>query len=104
MQLTTERLPTLRCLRSTSQRLSLFAESQLHRTIILEEVYGVKEQASFKYIERLLDPSDALRLQVRFLQVKSFNGDEESFCMNTRLLHECLRCIHKLDTFRYVLP
>lgn len=103
VQLNTERVSALRCLRSISRRLGVFADSELYRTIVLEEDNDVQEQASFRSIERLLDPTDALRHQVRFLHVRSFRGDEGSLCMNARMLQDCLKCIHKLDSLRYVL-
>ncbi|KAH7379260.1 hypothetical protein DE146DRAFT_309608 [Phaeosphaeria sp. MPI-PUGE-AT-0046c] len=99
--LNTERVSALRYLRSISRRLSLYADSELYRTIVLEEDNFAQEQASYRCIERLLDPTDALRHQVRFLRVRAFNGDEGSFCMNTRMLQDCIKFIHKLDSFSW---
>jgi hypothetical protein len=60
-----------------------------------------QEQASYRCIERLLDPTDALRQLVRFLKVVSFKGDEASLYMNTQLLLASLNTVQKLDSFRY---
>jgi hypothetical protein len=95
-----DRLSILRSLRSVSKRLSLFADSVLYRTIVLQEDNVSQEQASYRCIERLLDATDTLRRYVRFLHIKSFRGDEASLCMNTQLLLACLRNAQKLESFR----
>jgi hypothetical protein len=76
----------------------------LFRTIVFEEDDAIQEQATYRCIERLLDPSDTLRQQVRFMQVRSFKGDDDSLCMNTGLLLACLINIRKLDAFRFACP
>jgi hypothetical protein len=76
----------------------------LYRTIVLEEDNVIQELATYRCIERLLEPSDTLRQHVRFMHVRSFKGDDDSLCMNMRLLVACLLNIRKLDTFRFVYP
>jgi hypothetical protein len=97
-----ERLPTLRCLRLVSKRFDGYVTAALHRTIVLEEDTEYQEQTSFRLIERLLDPFDALKNHVRSLHVKSFKGNDDSCCMSTELLLACLQSIRKLDSFRFV--
>lgn len=97
------RLPTLRCLRLVSQRFNDFADSVLYRKIVLEEDTVLQEQASYRTIERLLDPTDALRQHARFFHVNSFKGDLDSSCMNVALLIACLRNVRKLDSFRFAI-
>ncbi|KAH8732644.1 hypothetical protein GQ44DRAFT_696217 [Phaeosphaeriaceae sp. PMI808] len=96
-----DRLSTLCCLRLVSKRLSAFADSLLCRTITFGDDNLFQEQATYHYIERLLDPTDASRQLVRFLHVQSFRGDKESYCMNTELLLACVRSIRKLDSFSW---
>jgi hypothetical protein len=91
---------TLRCLRLVTKRCNEFADAVLYRTIVLEEDTVSQERASYRFIERLLDPRDPLRHHVRFVHIKSFKGDEDSSCMNTKLLLECLHNVQKLDSFR----
>ncbi|KAF1912223.1 hypothetical protein BDU57DRAFT_542086 [Ampelomyces quisqualis] len=99
--LSSERLTFLRCLRAVSKQLRGFADAILYSTIVLEESNVFQEQASFRSIERLLDPADNLRRHVRLVKVNSYKGNEESFCMNTHLLVACLRSIQKLYTFSW---
>jgi hypothetical protein len=96
-------LSILQGLRSVSKRLSLFADSVLYRTVVLQEDNVSQEQASYRCIERLLDPADALRRYARFFHVESFRGDEASLCMNTQLLLACLRNARKLESFRFAI-
>jgi hypothetical protein len=89
-------------LRRVSKRLNAFAESILYKAIVLGEDHDTEEQASYRIIERILDSSDLVRFHVRKLSVRSFKGDEDSSCMNIRLLVDCIRSIYKLASFGYV--
>jgi hypothetical protein len=89
-------------LRCVSKRLNDFAESVLYKVVVLGEDYDTEERASYRIIERILDSSDPVRFHVRKLSVSSFKGDENSSCMNARLLVDCIRSIHKLASFGYV--
>ena len=101
-QLGSERPLALHCLRLVCRRLQVFAESVLYRNIVLQEDEDAQEQASYRFIERILDPTDTLRRHVRSLGVKSFKGDDDSSCMNTQMLLACVRSIDRLDSFRFV--
>ncbi|KAF2028107.1 hypothetical protein EK21DRAFT_90930 [Setomelanomma holmii] len=96
-----ERLPILHGFRSVSRRLKIFAESVLYREIVLEEDNDAQEQATYRFIERILDSTDALCGHVRSVRVRSFKGDDASSCMNTQLLQACLRSINRLDSFSW---
>ncbi|KAH7068485.1 hypothetical protein FB567DRAFT_585166 [Paraphoma chrysanthemicola] len=96
-----ERSFTLDQLRMISRRFSVFADSVLCRNIVLEEDNDAQEQATYRFIERILDPTDALRRYVRSLVVKSFKGDDASSCMNSQLLLQCVQCVAKLDSFSW---
>jgi hypothetical protein len=98
-QLRTERSSYLRCLRLVSKRLKSFAESVLYKNIMLDD-NEENEMSTYRFIERLSDPTDDLSRHVRSLQVTSFKGDDESFCMNTDLLVSCLNGVQKLDSIR----
>ncbi|KAF1842755.1 uncharacterized protein K460DRAFT_134131 [Cucurbitaria berberidis CBS 394.84] len=98
--LSPERLSSLCCLRLVSTRVKAFAESVLYRNIILED-NDQHDLASYRFIERLSNPGDALSQHVRSLQIKSFRGDHESFCMNTELLAACLNSLERLSSFNW---
>jgi hypothetical protein len=71
---------------------------------VLEDNTASQDPASYRFIEKLLDPNDALSRYVRSLHVKSFRGDDNSYCMNTELLRACLVSMQKLDMFRFAIP
>ncbi|KAH7061653.1 hypothetical protein BKA63DRAFT_573366 [Paraphoma chrysanthemicola] len=96
-----ERSLMLDQLRLISKRFIFFADSVLCRSIVLEEDNDAQEQATYRFIERILDPTDALRRYVRSLVVRSFKGDDASSCMNSQLLLQCVQCIAKLDSFSW---
>jgi hypothetical protein len=62
---------------------------------------ALHEEDSYEIIERLTDPLHPFSHYVRDLRVKSFQGDETSSCMNTKLISDCLVNIRKLDFFRF---
>ncbi|KAJ4372011.1 hypothetical protein N0V83_003784 [Neocucurbitaria cava] len=95
-----ERTVSLCNLRLVSPRLNAFVECVLYKHIILEDDDD-HELASYCLVERLKSLQDPLRRYVRSLQIKSFKGDEESFCMNTKLIGACLNNIEKLDSFTW---
>ncbi|KAF2831759.1 hypothetical protein CC86DRAFT_143063 [Ophiobolus disseminans] len=96
-----QRLSALHSFRLVSKQLSAFADSVLYRVVVLEDQGEKREQATYRFIERLLDPTDILRSHVRSLHVKSFYGDDQSACMNVQLLAACLRSIEKLHAFSW---
>ncbi|KAF2133042.1 hypothetical protein P153DRAFT_393974 [Dothidotthia symphoricarpi CBS 119687] len=98
--LRSERLSSLYCFRLVSQRLKQFAESCLYNTIVLEDT-PLRENSSYRLIERLVDSSDTLSRNVRDLQIKSFKGDDGSYCLNSKLLIAALHSLHKLDSFSW---
>jgi hypothetical protein len=86
-------------LRLVSKRLNVFADSVVNRTVTLDD-NDPREQTSYRFIERLLDPLDVLRSHVRNLRIGHFKGDKDSSCMNINLLVACLQSIRKLDSLR----
>ncbi|KAH7357323.1 hypothetical protein BKA66DRAFT_473378 [Pyrenochaeta sp. MPI-SDFR-AT-0127] len=95
-----ERSNILYHFRILSPRLNAFAESVLYRNIVLEDD-DQHELSSYRAIERLGSPKDPLSQHVRSLHVKSFKGDEESFCMNQKFLLVCLNNIQRLRSFSW---
>lgn len=88
-------------LRRISTHFNAFAESVLYRDVFLIDDAS-HEQATYYLMRRLSDPNDNISHYVRTLQVKSFQGDDESYCINTQLLLAALYGIHKLHFFRCV--
>lgn len=99
-QLHLERYHLLQTLRCTSLRLKDFADAVAHRTLSLVDDEA-HEQITYRLTERLKDPSDKLCHYVRDLRVVGFKGDDESYCLNTALILDCVRRAYRLNTFTW---
>ncbi|KAH6638451.1 hypothetical protein C7974DRAFT_160861 [Boeremia exigua] len=95
-----ERFDILQSLRLTSSRLKDFVDALANRTVSLVDD-EIHERITYRLVERLTDPSDKIRYHVRALNVVDFKGDEDSYCLNTALIADCLRHFQRLDIFNW---
>ncbi|KAF9699845.1 hypothetical protein EKO04_002678 [Ascochyta lentis] len=95
-----ERAIVLQHLRCISTRLRNFADAVTYKALSLidDEAH---EQITYRRAERLTDASDKISHFVRDLHIVAFRGDDESYCLNTRLITECLNRLQRLDSFSW---
>jgi hypothetical protein len=100
-QLDFEHFSTLQRFRLVSWRLKDFAESQLYKDVIVRDDEDDID-ATNRFIERLTNQRDTLSRHVRHFTVASFEGEDDSSCLNVQLFVKLMAGFQQLNSFRSV--
>lgn len=100
-QLEIEHFSTLQHFRLVSWRLKDFAESQLYKDVTVGDDED-NIDATNRFIERLTNQRDTLSRHVQNFTVASFEGDDDSSCLNVQLFVKLMAAFQQLSSFRSV--